>query len=334
MTAERRTAPDEAVRRQAADWFARLRGPDAAAIRPQFEIWLNASPDHLPAWRHVEQLWDQSKFLQSSGTARSRDLASVAVWHRRPAARWGAAAMVVLALLVVGFAVPGFLRPNSATPMVAFSTRTGEVRTVSLADGSKVTLDASSSVQVAMSAATREVRMIDGTARFDVKPDPDRSFAVLTSRGGVLANGGLFDVTQSAGLVRVAALRGSVTFKSVPGPAKDQPAAFDVAPGQFVSVFGTAAPVLANAVPTPQRDWTEGMLSFDGERLSDAIAAFNRHNARKIVIADPAIAGLRITGAYHADDPMGFVTMAAELLGFEVRLGANGQIELRGRKKS
>ncbi|MBW8735109.1 MAG: iron dicitrate transport regulator FecR, partial [Asticcacaulis sp.] len=35
-------------------------------------------------------------------------------------------------------------------------------------------------------------------------------------------------------------------------------------------------------------------------------AEFNRHNRRKLVIADPSIAGEPLYGVFHATDPQGF----------------------------
>jgi transmembrane sensor len=52
--------------------------------------------------------------------------------------------------------------------------------------------------------------------------------------------------------------------------------------------------------------WRDGMLAFSGESLAQAVRAFDRYGATRIVVADPELAGQKITGLFKADDPMGF----------------------------
>lgn len=330
-------APNEEVpadvRAAAHDWIARMHGPDAEEFEEAFRAWLAADPVHAEVFRDLQLHWDRAKFLTHTETGRARDLASVAVWHRRPAMRWAAVAAVALFLLAAGAVIIRIQPRPGAAPMIALATRTGEVRTVALADGSHVTLDAETRMQVTISPALREVRLLDGSARFDVKPDAARSFAVLTSRGSVTSNGGLFDVTRTNDLVRVTSLKGTLTFKSrSENPGLGSPASFAVAPGQRLSLVGPLPGRVASAPPTPATDWTGGMLSFDGERLADAVAEMNRHNVRKIVLAEASLGELRITGAFHANDGGGFGRAVAAMLGLERRERPDGTVELSRKK--
>src|SRR6185436_19752733 len=54
--------------------------------------------------------------------------------------------------------------------------------------------------------------------------------------------------------------------------------------------------------------WTEGMLIFNGETLSDAVVEFNRYNRRQLVITGPEIASKTIGGAFKATNPDRFAT--------------------------
>jgi len=53
--------------------------------------------------------------------------------------------------------------------------------------------------------------------------------------------------------------------------------------------------------------WTRGRLWFDRVTLAEAVAEFNRYNHRQLVIEDPAIAGLHISGTFDATDTDSFV---------------------------
>jgi transmembrane sensor len=61
--------------------------------------------------------------------------------------------------------------------------------------------------------------------------------------------------------------------------------------------------------------WRDGMLSFGGEVLGDAVRAFDRYGSVRIVVADPELARQRITGLFKADDPRGFATAIAASFG-------------------
>ena len=329
-------APDtwtDAIRAEAHDWIVRMHGPDAAVAAGEFQSWLDASPEHAIVYRDLQAHWDRAKFLTHTKTGQARDLASVAVWYRRPGPRWAAVATAAI-FVVAASLVPFSIGPRSSVaPFVAYSTRVGEMRTVALADGTTVTMDAASRMQVSISTAAREVRLVDGSARFDVKPEAARTFAVVTGRGTVITNGGLFDVTRTPDLIRVTALIGSLKFRggSVT-PGLGSSASFAINPGQRLSLTAAKQPQLVSAPQSPPQDWTAGMLSFDGERLADAIVELNRHNTRKIVLADAAIAELRITGAFHADDPDGFARAVAGMFGLVLRDVGSGAIELSRKK--
>jgi hypothetical protein len=57
--------------------------------------------------------------------------------------------------------------------------------------------------------------------------------------------------------------------------------------------------------------WTAGRIQLDGKNLTEAVAEFNRYNRRKLTIADPAIAGLRVSGTFSATEPESFVATLA-----------------------
>jgi transmembrane sensor len=61
---------------------------------------------------------------------------------------------------------------------------------------------------------------------------------------------------------------------------------------------------------------------FRDTALADAVADFNRYTARKIVIEDPAIAGIRIGGNFRSDDADAFLWLLQS--GFPINVEARG----------
>jgi transmembrane sensor len=70
------------------------------------------------------------------------------------------------------------------------------------------------------------------------------------------------------------------------------------------------------------------MLSFDADRLGDALAQANRYSATKISVADPRLNDLKITGAYHVRDAGAFAHALAVSLDLEAAAQPNGDIIL------
>jgi transmembrane sensor len=53
--------------------------------------------------------------------------------------------------------------------------------------------------------------------------------------------------------------------------------------------------------------WTQHQLIFKGTALRDVAGEFNRYNARRLVIGDPQLADLKITGIFSSADPSSFI---------------------------
>lgn len=315
-------SPDEEVRRQAAAWFARLRAPDGEGDREAFEAWRAADPRHAEVYDRLLRHWEQTAFLGSTGTGRSRQLRYAA--PRMRSMRRGAGAAVAAMLLLL---VPlGWRALDETGPMsldANYASAVDELHRVELADGSQVTLDTATRLHVGYSAGERRLRLGQGRARFDVAHEA-RPFIVEAAGTIVVAHGTVFDVAVDArGGVKVALLRGSVEVRSSTAAASP---ARRLAPGQAVAV----APGRTIGSPVPLRaaetGWVSDMLSFEGRRLDEAVAAVNRVASRKIRIVDPEIGSLRITGAFHASDAHAFAEAVAAAFGLRLVEEADGEL--------
>jgi transmembrane sensor len=75
--------------------------------------------------------------------------------------------------------------------------------------------------------------------------------------------------------------------------------------------------------------WRRGKIWFDGSPLSYAVAEFNRYNASVLVIDDPALAGLRLGGAFNATDVERFVRVLEKMFGVQSQvLQRSGSLEI------
>jgi transmembrane sensor len=314
------------ARQEAADWFARLRAGASEAELAAFAVW-RADTLNGDTYDRLARQWEQSRFLANTSLGRGRDLSRASVWHRRPVVRVAAVAALVVLIVGGGLWLHGGMRSDQAAAPVAYASKADAVRTVTLADGSRVTLDRSSAVQVAYSASERRLELLKGRARFDVAHDPARPFAVRADGGTVVAHGTIFDVELRPALVRVVLLRGSVEVRADPVVARGAPGRMLV-PGQALVYAHGKAPSPPVAADPADTAWPGAMLSFDATPLREAVAGFNRRNAVKLVLGSERIGDLRITGAFAADDPAGFAQAAAAMFQLDLRRQPDASLAL------
>lgn len=286
-------ARGQRIEQEASAWLARLRG-GGRQDQEAFEDWYAADPDHADAYDRVLDSWQATNELSGSRAAPVRALD----WRQLAAI----AAIFLLALLGLGFA--GMRHNSSAGAPMALETRAGEIRTVALADGSRMTLDTESLVHATLDAEQRRVQLVRGRARFQVAAKP-RPFVIETEGGSVTTSGSTLDVGFEGASMSVGLLRG---YADVRGGLQGA-VQFRLNPGQKVTI-GKAG-VLPYSV-ADQR-WPGRMRSFENAPLSDVVAVANRYGSAQIKLAEPELGSLRFTGTFNAADSAGLAHMLAAM---------------------
>ena len=241
-------------------------------------------------------------------------------WQPRPALA-AAVAAVLLVPIGVSLVRTGEL-PFLGTGTVMLMTTVGEIREVSMADGSRVTLDTSTKLEVMIGRSRRNARLKYGRARFQVAQAAE-PFVVEAAGATVTTRQGIIDVEQIGQQQgRVQVLAGAADVR---GSGQDQAAHVTLGPGQAVIADSGGAERSA-AVPSGP-DWTRGMLQFDGTPLADAVARANRYSRRRIILVGD-LGALRVTGAYRAGDTSGLARALAAAFGLSLQSTANGNLLL------
>jgi transmembrane sensor len=200
----------------------------------------------------------------------------------------------------------------------------GEIRRIALEDGSTLILNTATEVAVEFNRQQRNIRLIRGEALFEVAHDSSRPFVVVANDTAVRAVGTAFavrmestqiDVTVTEGVVEVADAQ-PANSGGAASPLPDRGTERVSANERIVIARSRAPQIRSIAAGEADRQlaWRDGMVSFDGESLQLAVAEINRHNRRKIVVADPALAAKPIVGVFRATDLDGFSAAAAEAL--------------------
>jgi transmembrane sensor len=289
-----------ALRGEAAGWLARLRGASTAQDQAAFEDWYQADPRHAAAYDAVLESWETAGLARAEPVGPMRSSLAPAGGHRWRYAIAAVAATVVVVVLAFAAAGSGVMSSNPARP-VEFAGGAGRIRTIDLADGSRIALAADGLLRTAYLADERRVILVRGRGRFAVAHDAVRPFVVQTPAGLVIAHGTVFDVAISGQRVIVSLLEGSIEVR----PARSERSAVANKPAMLRPGQRTVMVAGQPLTPPTQEENTvsaspTGMLSFENAFLGDVVAAANREAASPIVLSDPALARLRFTGTFHA----------------------------------
>jgi transmembrane sensor len=315
---------------EAASWVARFdAGEVSAQDQAAFQVWLNTSTLHREAIAEYGNFWSEfdklGQLTNSIGAGREFDTQAKRPGVFSGAKPWLAAcAAAILVMVVAG----GLLRqktpdrqqvavrqqiaaqqqaPDRPSGQQSYTTAIGGQRKFALADGSVVTLNTNSRIDVELRGDSRDVHLVQGEAYFDVVHDKTRPFTVYANRYVVRDIGTAFAVhLLDKGLVNVRVTKGSVEIAAPAreGLASDRAKSLGIlSAGQDV-LFGQKierAEVLSDAELGRKLAWRQGQLIYAGQPLAEVLADIGRYSDIQIELADPALGNLPVGGAFSVN---------------------------------
>jgi len=306
----------EAIDIEATNWVSRMDRGLTHSEEATLATWLSGDTRRRGAFTRAQAVWgdlDRAQVFRIADDARR-----VPERPRARRTRRGVYAAAALVLITAGVAAwVGYDRNR-------VSTIVGEIRQVPLADGSRVTLDTRSLIEVDFAASNRLVRLESGEALFEVAKDPTRPFVVQAGKILVRAVGTVFLVRRlDDSDIEVTVTKGAVDVWSEGNSPRT---ATRLAAGSRTSFDGNQiAPAQKLTVQEIEHavDWKSGMVDLDGRTLGEAAAEINRYNRLRIEIPDAHLAARTLVGNVSSSDPVAFADAAAAMFGARVRLESN-----------
>lgn len=348
----------ERIESAAADWLARRDGGHwEPADQQQLDAWIAESISHRIAWLRLESTWQRADRLGAlraptvpaaapttpvipatpavvpiplpTRAPTAAPTGTSAASPRRAGARWlpRFSTQRIAASVVFAAAACSWLgwRYTQDWQSEHYATAVGARQQVSLADGSVLTLNTATQLRTLVNESGRKVWLEDGEAYFDIAHDKKHPFVVIAGDRRITVLGTRFVVRRQGEQVNVVVEEGRVQIASAQGTgAGDAPPTVIVRNQAAVAHAGN---VLVMPKAPKQIDdelsWRQGKLVFDQTTLGDAATQFNRYNTRKLVIADAAIARIRIGGSFDANNMNGFVALLKQGFGLAVQDSGN-----------
>lgn len=283
------TGNDGEIRSEARSWLMR-QALDGESLEHSeaFQRWYRASESHARAFDEIARTWSDATTLQDL-----KHLVGPQTRVANDSWRMRALAASVALVAIIGLLVWTLQRPQ------VYETRVGEVRELTLSDGSTLTLGGKTVVAIRMTEKRRFAELRSGEIFLSVHPDKQRPFFVSAGETSLRVVGTQFDVRRGVSQVEIGVLEGTV---EVVGEREPQ-AVKRVHGGQQVVATGQGElgePQLNG--PMQPGSWRKGQRVYIDAPLREIVADANRYSQQSVELADASLGELKVSVSFRAEN--------------------------------
>lgn len=327
----------ESIMEDAAAWMALLDSEECSPTdRLAFARWLAEDPLHQWGFEELSEVWARLHTLTDINQLAEHPKvtpfpAPLAAEERafppaesKASKEWST--LAATALVVIGACIHLFF----GTPSESHQTQVGEVQTIALEDGSRIELNALSSVEVHIDDRRRRIELMNGEALFHVEQD-ERPFVVTTPLGTVSAVGTQFAVHASASMVEVSVIEGlvsvaaSTSHTALTEYESDLLVRFTdeialLGAGQRIELTRESQKFLTMSQDHIEAElsWRNGEVVFSERPLMSVLSEMRRYLGAPIFIGDPELNTLRISGRFRTGDVDAFLAQLGDDYGIVI----------------
>lgn len=312
-----RVTPTPAQEQAALAWLSLLHDQPGSGDQATFSQWLQADPAHAEAYAQAQVLWELSEgpartlanedAFALQGYLNAMDKPRRSTVGRRSGALAMAACLLLMISLGTGWQPMRWIDDLGAD----YVSAPGEIRTVTLADQSQVTLDADSAIAVDFSRGERHVQLRRGAGFFSVTHTGE-PFVVGAEKGQARVLGTQFEVRLQPRGAQVTVLSGRV------GVTAEQNAEQQILTAGQQVAYGEGTAEKLHAVDSEaQLAWRQGWLNYYKATLADVVNDLSRYYPGRIVLLNDELAARRVSGSFPSRKPQAVLSSLQGVLGFE-----------------
>lgn len=332
----------ERIDNEAREWFTLMQsGSVKATEQHELQQWLQADAAHQKAYEQYQLIWQDLGNINAAEVAALKRSVKPSFMESlrgifaglqllNPKSQFGLAlaSVAILAIVIIG------LQPEKIS-VQEFATATGEVKNITLADGSEITLGAKSQLKAWATDKERRIILVSGQAFFKVAKNPQRPFWVDAGETKVRVVGTQFDVRKGSDRTRVAVLEGIVNVSIVNASGTNK--STNTSPvvltaGQQVTRLNAGSFEAVNAISVSELEsWRNGRLIYLRASLADVVADANRYFKGSISLGSKNLADLKVTAAVSTDQMDALTDMLASSLPVVLQRDAQNNIVIMSR---
>lgn len=292
---------------EAEEWFVRMQSGNLSPEElARFQAWISEDPLHNTEYKKVEDDWetlaDLSQDLSSTeptdGPRQALPYEEDNSPNRTLFHLWPIAACLVLVVTV--YFSTGFSSPIEP---LQFVSAIGEQKQVTLKDGSEITLNTASTIEVLLTDKKRYIKLKQGEAYFKVAKDPSRPFTVDLDRGTVTALGTEFNIRRNRHLATIVITEGTVKVEESKTRTNLEPNSEVVTLNNQISFDQYGLTKTQEFTDTDILSWKSKTLVFNKKSLHLAIEELNRYLASPVEGVERITKDIYVSGTFDLTDP-------------------------------
>lgn len=284
------------ISQQATEWYVRLQADDVSEQEfSEFQIWFKQDPRHQDAWKCLEQ------FGLSIANIKHPLLhqAIIAVEQKEKKLQHHSLKSIIW-LFVFGTSMFGLYQAEQQQLwqhwQADYKTKVGEQKQINLADGSQITLNTDTAINVDYNDSKRQIELIKGEIQIDVRHDIHHRPFLVQNRDGITQDVGTrFNIRQNDHSTVLAVTEGEVQVTTHTSKEKA-----NILANQQVS-FNRQSIQNIEPLHSKYRSWTNGTLNVYKMPLTEFINELDRYHHGKLRYSSN-IAGLEVSGVFPIQD--------------------------------
>lgn len=296
--------PSAQILQEAATWLMEMHdGPLSPTARMRFNQWRGRSAEHELAWQKAAMLRHKFQGVSAPGAAALKNT---------PASSRRTAIKTLVVLLAAGPVVWGAYRWSPLAGQEGrLVTAKGERRNLVLEDGTRITMNTATEIQVRFDARWRHIRLLQGeilVATAQDRQHPARPFIVQTDEGSLRPLGTRFTVRQLDGRSQVAVYEGAVEVTPAEAPRERK-----VVEAGHQAGFSPSGIDATGTCDELGLSWMNGMLVADRMPLAMFAGELGRYRTGLLQV-DAGVAALPVSGVFPLGDTGASLTLLEQTM--------------------
>lgn len=239
------------------------------------------------------------------------------------------AKIAAIALLVLG--ITFFITESTSKKLITQSAALGEIKTLLLPDGSKLILNANSSITYSTDFKNNRKLNLKGEAYFKVVRNPNKPFIIETAQFKIKVLGTSFTIRAYKNYdntIRV--LSGKVEVNSKGNPNEK----VFLTKNQGLSFSKSQLPVLTNDSQRDFMAWTKNIVVLENTTLGETAEILRNKFKVTILFDNPELEQLRITGKFKNENSTTILKTIGEVKQLEILFQTPNKIFIREKPKN
>lgn len=297
----------EQIENQASYWYSQKKEGLSKLQNEAFLKWFEKS-EHKQAYTKLEKLEDI--FINTFDDEDINELENEVLEEIKNSKKSkslkyiGIAASFIIVLFIGLFQSYNYFVPSFEHTLIS---QVKPINNYKLPDGSDISIDAKSKLNIQIYKNQRHVNLLEGQALFDIAKDKNRPFIIDTKQTQIEVLGTKFEINTNKNQIDIKVIEGKVKVSYINPLSNNTKVLSLLTKGEQLSLnkYGKVLNFSKTSIENIAL-WQKNKINFDNHSIKNAVEEFSKYIEKEIIINNKDIALLPITGTFYLDKSQKF----------------------------